>query len=227
MSMTYDKFVLLNELPLHLCNINLILIPIAILTNNRVLNSFIYFIGTVGAVSGVLFFDSYFLGQGGFTFVVQIFFIYHSILFSLSLLPVLLKRYTPRMTDIFISLAMLFGIGILLHHVNALFRWAGWYGEANYFYTYGMPENLVLGPLKRAINVNLWYMIPLVPVIVGFNFLMWLPFKKHKASNKGAVIKKPTDNAGKVEVSDRNSDKKDKITEETKTKKVKKSVQKK
>ena len=52
-----------GELPLQLCNINMILIPIAVLTNRRALMSFAFFVGPLGALMALVMpgtgFDGY------------------------------------------------------------------------------------------------------------------------------------------------------------------------
>ena len=43
-----------GELPLHLCNINMILVPIAVMTDRRSLMSFCFFLGPLGALMALL-----------------------------------------------------------------------------------------------------------------------------------------------------------------------------
>ena len=52
MAFTFDVFIILKELPLHLCNLNLILIPLAILTNNKLLMSYLYYVFALAVVIG-------------------------------------------------------------------------------------------------------------------------------------------------------------------------------
>lgn len=176
MSQTFEGFVLLGELPLHLCNINLILIPIALLTKSRILYSYIYFVGTIGAFAGVLLFDSTFLGRGSFTFVIQAYFTYHSILFAMAILPICLKLYRPKMSDILRAFIVVLVLTCIMHGVNTILRATKWCDTANYFYTYGMPDNPLLGWLQKIIPVNLVYEFPLSLILVPVDFLMFLPF---------------------------------------------------
>lgn len=175
MAFTYDTFIILNELPLHLCNLNLILIPIALLTNNKLLMSYFYYVGMLAAFCGVMFFDSYFLGRDAFSFVVLAYFIYHSTLIVFPIWFITLKMFTPSLNYIWKSLLLLLGIATIMLGVNLLLIKTGWCVEANYFYTMGMPDNPVLGMLMKLIPVPLLYYLPVVPVLYGFGVLITLP----------------------------------------------------
>lgn len=52
-----DKFNWFNELPLQLCNINMFLIPIGILTRRRALLGFAFFVAPLGALMALVFPD--------------------------------------------------------------------------------------------------------------------------------------------------------------------------
>lgn len=190
MSQTFPEFIILNKLPLHLCNINLILIPIALLTKSRLLYSYIYFIGALGALAGVMLFDSCFLGKGSFTFVIQAYFIYHSILFAMAILPICLKLYKPKMSDILRAFIVVLVLTCIMHGINTIFRATKWCTVAKYFYTYGMPDNPLLGWLQRLVPINLVYEFPLAIVLVPANFLMHLPFHDWKKTAQKVREKK-------------------------------------
>ena len=57
-----DKFNWFNELPLQLCNINMFLIPIGILTRRRSLLGFAFFVAPLGALMALVFPDPAFSG---------------------------------------------------------------------------------------------------------------------------------------------------------------------
>ena len=175
MAFTFDVFIILKELPLHLCNLNLILIPLAILTNNKLLMSYLYYVGLLAAFAGIMFFDSVFLGKNVFSFVVLIYFIYHAILLIFPLLFVSLKLFTPSLNYVWKALLVLVALAAIMHLVNLLFIHTGWCVEANYFYTMGMPDNPVLGMLMKFIPILFLYYLPIAPVLYGFDVLITLP----------------------------------------------------
>ncbi|MBR2468196.1 MAG: YwaF family protein [Clostridia bacterium] len=175
MAFTFDVFIILKELPLHLCNLNLILIPLAILTNNKLLMSYLYYVGLLAAFAGIMFFDSVFLGKNVFSFVVLVYFIYHAILLVFPLLLVSLKLFTPSLSYVWKALVVLVSLALIMHLVNLLFIHTGWCVEANYFYTMGMPDNPVLGMLMKLIPIPFLYYLPVAPVLYGFDVLITLP----------------------------------------------------
>lgn len=178
MWVTYEEFVLLNELPLHLCNFNVILLPVALKTKNKFLLSYLYYIGSLGALAAVFLFDTIFLGKNIFDYGVFVYFLYHSVLLSTGVLIPALRIYTPNLKDILKAHATLLVLATFMHGVNTLFRVTGACTIANYFYTYGMPGNPLLGTLKDLIPVNLIYMLPVIPIAAAVNCLMFLPFAK-------------------------------------------------
>lgn len=183
MAQTFDDFEILNELPLHLCNLNLVLMPIALLTNNKLLMSYFYYVGLLFAICGIMFFDSVFLGKSVFSYVTLVYFIYHSILISVPILLVLLKMFTPKLSEIWKALVLLFALATVMLVINLIFRLTGICEKANYFYTMGMDDNPVLGPLMKIIPVPLLYYLPTMPILYGFAVLISLPFlKKNKES---------------------------------------------
>ena len=75
MARTFEGFEILNELPLQLCNLNLILIPLALITKNKLLMSYIYFVATIAAIAAILFFDSRYDGYNVMTYIIFVYFI--------------------------------------------------------------------------------------------------------------------------------------------------------
>ena len=57
-----DRFNWFNELPLQLCNINMFLIPIGILTHRRSLLGFAFFVAPLGALMALVFPEAAFSG---------------------------------------------------------------------------------------------------------------------------------------------------------------------
>jgi len=120
-----------GELPLQLCNINMILIPIAVLKKSRPLMAFGFFLGPLGAMMALAMpangFDGYslllprMLGYYGTHFMVVI----------EGLAIVCFGLYRPKFKDlprtVFTALAVAFGVFLF----NMLLRWNGLHPKAN------------------------------------------------------------------------------------------------
>ncbi|MBR6114405.1 MAG: YwaF family protein [Oscillospiraceae bacterium] len=165
-----------GELPLHLCNINMILIPVAVLRRNRPLMSFCFFLGPLGAVMALIMpgngFDGYplllprMLGFYGTHFMVMI--------EGLALAS--FGLYRPRFSDlprtILASVAILFGI----FGINLLLRWSGLHPHANYFYSVETEGNALLELFYRWVPFPCLYLLPSLLILGGYMALIMLGF---------------------------------------------------
>jgi len=170
------EVIILNELPLHLCNLNLILIPLALLLNKKFLYSYIYYVGVAGAIIGIAVYDSAYNNQPFGLMAIQGFFIYHALLLTTSLLPVLLGLYRPKFKDIFLALIVLLCLYSFMSVVNVIFRKTGILEISNYFYTFGMPGNPLAEFLWKIIPLPFLYLIPGVVIWFPLDCLMYSPF---------------------------------------------------
>lgn len=178
-----ESFLVFEHLPLHLCNFNLFLIPLALKEKGTVLKNYLYFISIWGAYSGVLFFDTIFLEMNATSFSVVAYFVCHSVITVTPLLMAALGIFRPARYEIWRSLQVLFLLAVIMLCINVFLRRTGLFEEANYFYTMGMEGNPVLGRLKELIPIPLAYMFPLVPIIYGFDYLIAIPFDRRKELN--------------------------------------------
>ena len=124
-----------GELPLQLCNINMILIPIAVLTNRRALMSFCFFVGPLGALMALVMpgmgFDGYpillprMLGYYGTHFMI--------IIEALAL--AVFGLYRPRFRDLPGTVLALVLISLAVFGFNVFLRATGLHPKANYFFS--------------------------------------------------------------------------------------------
>ena len=175
-----------GELPLQLCNINMILIPVAVLTNRRSLMSFCFFVGPLGALMALVMpgagFDGYsillprMLGYYGTHFMIII----------EALAVVSFGFYRPRFRDLPGTVAALAGISLVVFCINLLFRHIGVNPVANYFFT---CDPLVGTPLEMVyswIPLPYLYMVPVMALFAVYMALVTLPFaltERKKAEN--------------------------------------------
>jgi len=132
------NFVLFTNLPLHFCNINLILIPLAIYTKSRTLMAYQVYFGVPLAGLALLTVYPAFIGTHIFQFTTFVYFFYHSMLFVLPILLMSLKLFAPSFGNIWQPTLKLVGLTFIMHMVNVVFRATGLALGANYFFTFGL-----------------------------------------------------------------------------------------
>ena len=149
-----------GELPLQLCNINMILIPIAVLTDKRPLMCFCFFVGALGAMMALAMpvngFDGYslllprMLGFYGthFMIVIEAFAI------------VTLGLYRPRFRDIPMTLVTILLIAFVIFGIDMLLRWSGLHPKANYFFAVETEGNALLELFYKLLPYPFLYLLP-------------------------------------------------------------------
>ena len=165
-----------GELPLHLCNINLLLIPIAVLTGKRPLLSFCFFVGPLGALMALIMpgngFDGYslllprMLGYYGTHFVIVI----------AALAIGTFGLYRPRFRDLPPMVLTLLAVALVVFGINLLLRASGLHPKANYFYSVETEGNPLLELFFRFIPFPFLYLLPSTLIIALYSSLITLGF---------------------------------------------------
>ena len=165
-----------GELPLQLCNINMLLIPIAVLTGKRSLMSFCFFLGPLGAAMAIcmpgLGFDGYsillprMLGYYGTHFMI--------IVEGLALAAFGLFR--PRFRDLPRSVLAALAISFCIFLINLLLRRTGLHPKANYFFSVETEGNFLLEIFHRWIPVPFLYLMPCTLILGGYMLVVTAPF---------------------------------------------------
>ena len=184
----FDDLQVLNELPLQLCNMNLILIPLALITKNKLLMGYVYYVATIAAMAAILFFDSRYVGVNVMTYSIFVYFFYHAVLVATPILLVMFGLYTPEKSQIIKVIILLLCMATVMHGFNLLMRSTGWCTISNYFYTMGMEGNPVLELLMKLIPIPLVYFFPIIPILYGYDLLITMPFMNKSTNYKYAVI---------------------------------------
>ena len=180
-----------GELPLHLCNINMILIPIAVMTDRRPLLCFCFFVGSLGAMMALAMpstgFDGYslllprMLGFYGTHFMI--------VIEALSI--VTLGLYRPRFRDIIPTLGTILCIAFVIFGINMLLRWSGLHPKANYFYAVETEGNAVLELFYRLLPYPFLYLLPCSLILTAYMAVITAGFvlaekrKGHRKSPAG------------------------------------------
>ncbi len=165
-----------GELPLQLCNINMLLIPIAVLTNRRALMSFCFFVGPLGALMALVMpgtgFDGYsillprMLGYYGTHFMVVI----------EALALAVFGLYRPRFRDLPGTIAALLAVSLAVFGVNVLLRATGLHPKANYFFSMETEGNPVLELFYRFVPYPYLYELPSFLILIPYMLLITAGF---------------------------------------------------
>lgn len=131
-----DKFNWFNELPLQLCNINMFLIPIGVLTRRRSLLGFAFFVAPLGALMALVFPEAAFSGYSLWLLRMLGYYITHMLILICGFSLTTLGFYRPRLKDLpGVTGALLttafaaFLVDLLLRHTVC--------PQANYFFAFG------------------------------------------------------------------------------------------
>lgn len=166
-----------SELPLHLCNINTILIPIAMFTKRRPLESFCFFMAPLGAAMALAMpsygFDCYSIllpRMLGFYFTHFMVFFSGIALWSFGI-------YKPTFKDLLPTVILVFCLTLGIFCINMLMRLTGVNPHANYFYCVETEGNPILALFYRWIPVPFLYTIPCTLILVPYMLLVTSLFR--------------------------------------------------
>ena len=166
-----------GELPLQLCNINMIIIPIAVLKKNRSLMCFGFFLGPLGALMALLMpgngFDGYslllprMLGYYGTHFMV--------VIEGLALASFGLFR--PKFRDLPKAALAVLVIAFVIFLLNLLLRWTGLHPKANYFFSVETEGNFLLELFHSWLPFPFLYLLPSIVILGVYMLLVTIPFE--------------------------------------------------
>ncbi len=165
-----------GELPLNLCNINMILLPIAVYTKKRPLLSFCFFFGPLGALMALLMPTS---GFSGYSFLLPRmlgFYLTHFMIFTEGIALACFGLYRPQVRDLPKTLLVLLIFGAIMFLFNMILRWTGLHPHANYFFTAETEGNALLEFFHRLIPVPFLFILPAAVPIAVYMLLLTLPF---------------------------------------------------
>lgn len=174
------------ELPFHLCNISLFLVPLGIYLKKDFLLAYGIFIAPLGALLAMTFpaegfgelniFYAHMLGFYGF----------HALLIITGILLVSLGFYKPTFRKIPVMFLFLVALSLTVFGFNLLLRGATGVA-ANYFYTVE-PEGIsILELFWRWIPVPYLYLLPGIVIFCAYTGLITLPFFLAERKKKNAL----------------------------------------
>jgi len=165
-----------GELPLQLCNINMILIPIAVLKKSRPLMSFCFFLGPLGALMALIMPS---LGFDGYSLLLPRMLGYYGTHFMVlieGLAIVTFGFYRPKFRDLPLTVLAALLISFCIFLFNMLLRWTQLHPQANYFFSVETEGNFLLELFYGWIPVSFLYLIPCILILVPYMLLITSAF---------------------------------------------------
>ena len=160
-----------GELPLQLCNINMLFIPFAVLFQIRALEAFCFFSAPLGALMALIM-----PGKEFENFSILLprmigFFGTHFMILIEGLAIMTFGLYRPAFTDILPALLTALLILFCISVINMLMRWTGIYPNANYFFSIETEGNFFLEIFHKWIPVPFLYMTPCILILAVYMVL--------------------------------------------------------
>ncbi len=157
-----------GELPLQLCNINMILIPVAVLRKSRPLMSFGFFLGPLGALMALIMPSTGFEGYSLLLPRMLGYYGTHFMIFIEGLALAVFGLYRPRFRDLPKTVLCAVGITFVIFWFNMLLRHTGLHPKANYFFAVETEGNPLLSLFYGWIPVTGLYLIPCIGILAVY-----------------------------------------------------------
>ncbi len=180
----------IEYLPLHLCSINAILLPIVVFTRNKTLGNLLL-VWCLGALAALVVNTAQAEFElNSWTFVFYYFphvleFGIPILLFSLGMIE---KHPKYILSTLGITMLIYTGVHFCNLGLNAylanknVLDYAGNLIQVNYMYSL-IPENPLLAIFKQIIPYDYWYMYMIVPILAVYLGVVYLPqILKHKST---------------------------------------------
>ena len=164
----------LEYLPLHLCSLNAIALPIAVFTKNKILNNTLL-LWCFGALFALVLNNS--VAEAELFSDVFIFYYFpHVLELAIPILTFALGRVKKDVRCIFSTLGITFFLYTVIHFINLLVNdyaaknnivdWAGNVIKVNYMFSLS-PENPLLDLFYKIIPLPYWYMyLAVIPMVI-------------------------------------------------------------
>jgi uncharacterized membrane protein YwaF len=172
----YYDFHFFMNLPLHFCNINLFLLPLALLLRSKTLMAYQFYFGVGLSALALLSFDASFESLPIYEFTTFVYFYYHSFLLVAPILLVTLKFFRPSFEAVWKSTALIIALTACIHLVNILLRITNIASEANYFFTYGLPGSPLTEAFWAMVPYPFFFLIPSLLTFAPFILLTTIPY---------------------------------------------------
>lgn len=169
------QFIIWEELPLHLCNISIFLVPIGLLINNKKLLAYGFYIAPLGAFLAVCSPSPEFIGESIFEMYNIGFYFTHLNIVIIGVLLVTLGFFKPSFKELlFLNIyAVCIACVICLFNI-VVGSLTG--ADVNYFYTLHDNGISLLKLFWSIIPVPFLYLIFAIPILNVYCLIVTLPF---------------------------------------------------
>lgn len=169
-ALSLGRYDFAEMLPLHLCGMQVILMPIMLKTNKREWRTFVYLTALIGAFAAILFNETI-LGKYPFWhFQTLQSFIIHGLIMMVPLYDILWFKFRPSFKELPFSIIFMTYLGIQSFLINL---WTG----GNYLFVSFAPKNTPLEWVETAVGTSLYIPVMSVIVLIIWSLLL-LPFIK-------------------------------------------------
>ena len=171
----------IEYLPLHLCSINAMLLPVVVFTRNKTLGNLllVWCLGALAALVVNMAQAEYELMSWTFVFYYFPHVLEFGIPILLFSLGIIEKHPKYIISTIAITMAIYTGVHLCNVGLNAWLEannvvdYAGNLIQVNYMYSI-VPENPLLALFKQVIPYDYWYMYMIVPILVVYLSIIYL-----------------------------------------------------
>jgi len=168
----------LEYLPLHLCSVNALLLPVAVFTRNKTANNLLL-VWSLGALAALVLNQA--VAEAQVLDPVFCFFYFPHILeFGIPILMFKLGLVKKDPKCILSTVGITMGVYTLIHFFNKLLNAAqltdlnGEIIQVNYMYSI-VPENPLLQLFYKVIPCEYWYMYMIIPILVVYLLIIYAP----------------------------------------------------
>ena len=172
----------LEYLPLHMCSINAIILPIAIITRNKTIGNLLILWSLGALVALILNYPA--AEYEIFSWTFAIYYFPHTLEFGIPILLFIFGIIKLDYRNIKSTLLITFIIYTVIHFINIalnnyfinnnILDWAGNVIQVNYMFSFS-PDNPALQLFYSIIPHKYFYMLAVFPVILIYEVLIYLP----------------------------------------------------
>lgn len=172
----------LEYLPLHLCSLNALILPIAVITRKKVLNNLLL-LWSIGALFALIINTSV-ADAEIFSLTFLFYYFPHVFELGIPILMFLLKLTKKDVKCIYSTIGITLGVYTVIHFINLwinsyainnnIVDWQGNIIKVNYMYSI-YPDNPLLDLFYGIIPVQYWYMYLVIIIVVLYLGLIYLP----------------------------------------------------
>lgn len=166
-----------GELPLHLCNINMLLIPVAVKKRNVPLMSFSFFAAPLGALMAILMPGSRFSGVSLLLPRMLGYFGTHYMVMIEGMALAAFCLYKPCFKELPRTILTVLCVGFTIFLIDELLRITGLYARANYFYMIETEQNFLLEIFHKWIPYPFLYTMPALGILIPYMLIVTAPFE--------------------------------------------------